>query len=172
MNTRECIATKLDIREFSSDEVSTNSIKEILESARKTGSGLNTQHWRFILVREKDNLKKLSDASTSGQWIIGANFAIIILTDPKYSFHLLDAGRLIQNMQLSAWDEGIGSGIYTGVIPDQMRKHFNLPSNLNISAVLGFGYPKNRIKGNTKNRKSIEDISSIESYGRSIKEIL
>lgn len=172
MKTRECIATKLDIREFSSDGVSKNIIKEVLDSARKTGSGLNTQHWRLILVKEKDNLKKLSEDSTSGQWIIGANFAIIILTDPKYSFHMLDAGRLIQNIQLSAWDEGVGSGIYTGIKQENMRKHFNIPTDFNISAVLGFGYPKKSMEGKTKNRKSIEEITFNESFGSPINEIL
>lgn len=172
MNTRECINSKLDIREFSSDNVSINTIKEILESARKTGSGLNTQHWRFILVKEKDILKRLSDDSTSGRWIAGANFAIIILTDPKHSFHMLDAGRVVQNMQLSAWDEGVGSGIYTGVKLKDMRNHFKIPSDYNISAVVGFGYPKKSITGKTKNRKAIGEITFIESFGNSLNEIL
>jgi nitroreductase len=172
MNTRECISTKLDIREFSSINVSANTIKEILESARKTGSGLNTQHWRFILVRDKDNLKRLSEDSTSGQWIIAANFAIVILTDPKHSFHMLDAGRLVQNMQLSAWDEGVGSGIYTGIKQEQMRNHFNIPSDLSISAVLGFGYPKKSIIRKAKNRKLAEEMTFNESFGSSINEIL
>jgi nitroreductase len=114
MNTVDCIATKLDIREFSQENVSPSIISIILNSARYSGSGLNTQHWRFIVIKEKNNLKKLSEDSTSGQWIVGANFAIILLTDPNYGFHLLDAGRVIQNMQLSAWENGVGSGIYTG----------------------------------------------------------
>ena len=88
MNTIDCIATKLDIREFNNEDISSSIISTILDSARYSGSGLNTQHWRFIVIKEKNNLKKLSEDSTSGQWIIGANFAIIILTDPKYGFHV------------------------------------------------------------------------------------
>ena len=33
---------------------------KILESARLTGSSLNTQPWRFIVIQNKDNLLKLS----------------------------------------------------------------------------------------------------------------
>jgi nitroreductase len=167
MNTVDCIATKLDIREFSNDSVPPNVISTILNSARYSGSGLNTQHWRFIVIKEKNNIKKLSEDSTSGQWIVGANFAIILLTDPNYGFHLLDAGRVIQNMQLSAWDNGVGSGIYTGIKDDKMRDDFKIPLNLSISAVVGFGYPRKSITGKRKNRKPINELAFNEIYGNS-----
>ena len=167
MNTVDCIATKLDIREFGNDNVPQNVISSILDSARYSGSGLNTQHWRFIVIKEKSNIKKLADDSTSGKWIVGANFAIILLTDPNYGFHLLDAGRVIQNMQLSAWDNGVGSGIYTGIKDDKMRNDFKIPLNLNISAVVGFGYPKKSITGKRKNRKPINELAFSEVYGNS-----
>jgi nitroreductase len=167
MNTVDCIATKLDIREFSQENVSPSIISIILNSARYSGSGLNTQHWRFIVIKEKNNLKKLSEDSTSGQWIVGANFAIILLTDPNYGFHLLDAGRVIQNMQLSAWENGVGSGIYTGVRDEKMRTDFKIPPNLSISAVLGFGFPKKSITGKRKNRKPLSELAYNEVYGNS-----
>ena len=167
MNTVDCIATKLDIREFSQENVSPSIISTILNSARYSGSGLNTQHWRFIVIKEKNNIKKLSEDGTSGQWIIGANFAIILLTDPNYGFHLLDAGRVIQNMQLSAWENGVGSGIYTGVRDEKMRTDFKIPSNLSISAVLGFGFPKKSITGKRKNRKPLSELAYNEVYGNS-----
>ncbi len=167
MDTLNCIATKLDIREFSEENVPVEMIPTILNSARYSGSGLNTQHWRFVVIKAKNNLKKLSEDSTSGQWIVGANFAIILLTDPNYSFHLLDAGRVIQNMQLSAWDCGVGSGLYTGISVKKMRSDFNIPSNLNISAVVGFGFPKKSITGRSKNRKPINELAYDEVYGNS-----
>lgn len=167
MDTVDCIATKLDIREFGNDNVPQNVISSILDSARYSGSGLNTQHWRFIVIKEKSNIRKLADDSTSGKWIVGANFAIILLTDPNYGFHLLDAGRVIQNMQLSAWDNGVGSGIYTGIKDDKMRNDFKIPLNLNISAVVGFGYPKKSVTGKRKNRKPINELAFSEVYGNS-----
>jgi nitroreductase len=45
MDAFECIATKLDVREFSSQNISAEIKSKILEAARLTGSGLNTQHW-------------------------------------------------------------------------------------------------------------------------------
>ena len=69
MDAFECIATKLDIREFGLQDISAEIKSKILEAARLTGSGLNTQHWRFVIIEEKKNLKKLAEDSTSGGWI-------------------------------------------------------------------------------------------------------
>ena len=115
MDTFECITTKLDVREFSAEDVPVEVRSKVLEAARLSGTGLNTQHWRFILVDNKQNLKMLAEDSTSGSWIRGANFAIIVLTNPEYNFHLIDAGRVAQNMQLAAWNHNVGSGLFTGI---------------------------------------------------------
>jgi len=53
MDAFECVATKLDIRAFSSKEVPREIKLKVLEAARLTGTGLNTQHWRFILIENK-----------------------------------------------------------------------------------------------------------------------
>jgi nitroreductase len=81
-------------------------------------------------VDSKQNLKTLAEDSTSGSWVRGANFAIIILTNPEYSFHLIDAGRVAQNVQLAAWNHKVGSGLFTGIREEKFRNHFELPDEL------------------------------------------
>ena len=61
MDTFDCIATKLDIREYSKQKISIEIIDKILEAARLTGTGLNTQHWRFIVVEDRNNLNQLAE---------------------------------------------------------------------------------------------------------------
>ncbi|MDQ3839871.1 MAG: nitroreductase family protein [Thermoproteota archaeon] len=167
MDTFECIATKLEIREFSQQDIPLETRSKILETARLTGTGMNTQHWRFILVEKKANLRKLAEDSTSGSWVSGANFAIIVLTNPKYGFHMIDAGRVLQNMQLAAWNQGIGSGLFTGIKEERLRNDFAIPRELNPSVVLGFGYPAKKIIGNRKNRLPIQELIHYERYGES-----
>ena len=170
MDAYDCILTKLEIREFSDQSSVSSEIRlKILESARLTGSSLNTQPWRFIVIQNKDNLKKLSDDSTSGKWISGANFAIIILTNPYFRFHLIDAGKVVQNMQLAAWNYGVGSALFTGIEEDRMRRDFAIPIDYKPVIVVGFGYPKKKITGKTKkkNRLTMHELVSFEEYGKS-----
>src|SRR4051794_36013700 len=171
METFECIATKLDVREYSNEDVPEHIVSNILEAARPTGTGLNTQHWRFVLVKDKDNLKKLAEDSTSGKWVAGANFAIMVLTNPKYGFHMIDAGRVLQNMQLAAWDQGIGSGLFTGVKEEKLRDNFAIPMDLIPSVIVGFGYPARKLTGKRKNRLPRDDLVFYEKYGRTNKQV-
>jgi nitroreductase len=164
MEVYDYVITKLDIREYSQKEIPKDIKLKILEAARSTGSGKNLQHWRFIVVKDKENLKKLADDSITGKWIVNANFAVIVLTDPKYPFHLIDAGRVVQNMQIAAWGYGIASCIFTGINKEKLRKDFNIPEDLEPSVVVGFGYPVKKIKGK-KNRKPLNELVFIEKYG-------
>ena len=167
MDAFECIATKLEVREFSPQKVPSEIRSKILEAARLTGTGMNTQHWRFIMVEKKDNLKKLAEDSTSGSWVAGANFAVIVLTNPQYGFHLIDTGRVLQNMQLTAWNQGVGSGLFTGIREDKLRGDFAIPKELSPSVTIGFGYPARKVTGKRKNRLPIHELVYYEKYGNS-----
>lgn len=167
MDAFECIETKLEVREFSPQEVPSEIRSKILEAARLTGTGMNTQHWRFIMVEKKDNLKKLAEDSTSGSWVAGANFAVIVLTNPQYGFHLIDTGRVLQNMQLTAWNQGVGSGLFTGIREDKLRGDFAIPKELSPSVTIGFGYPARKVTGKRKNRLPIRELVYYEKYGNS-----
>jgi len=164
MNATEAVRTKLDSREFSTQPVGPEIKKAVLEAARLTQSGVNSQHWRFILVQDPKNIAKLAADSTTGSWVAGANFAVIVCTDPTKNYHLLDAGRAIQDMQLTAWDSGITSRIYTGIKQPDMRRDFAIPESLNSTVVVGFGFPKTKLIGR-KDRKPLSEIAFLERYG-------
>lgn len=164
MDTFDTIATKLDVREYSPKHVPAEIKRKILEAARLTGSSMNTQHWRFVVVQDSANLKKLAVDSTTGPWVEKADFAIIISTNPKIPGSNVDAGRVLQDMQLAAWDSGVASRLYTGFKEDEMRRDFALPSDLKVAAVLGFGYPAKKVIGK-KNRKPLEELAFSERYG-------
>jgi nitroreductase len=162
----DAIKTKIEVRQFS-DRPVPNEIKlRVLEAARMTGSSSNTQHWRFILVQEKQRIALLAHDSTTGGWVVSANFAVVILTNPKVPGYLIDAGRAVQDMQLAAWNDGVGSGIFTGVNKDRLRQDFAIPAELEPSAVVGFGYPQKNITGKKKKRVPLSEVVFAESGGK------
>jgi nitroreductase len=164
MDVFDGIVTKLDVRQFSPKPVPSEIKRNLLEAARMTGTGLNTQHWRFILVEGRKQLKKLAEDSTSGMWVARANFAVIVLTNPKYNFHMIDAGRVLQNMQLAAWNHGVSSGLFTGIRDDKLRSDFAIPKELNVTLIIGFGYPSKKLTGK-KERVPLDKLVYYEKYG-------
>jgi len=167
MDAYDCIMTKLDIREFDQTrKISSETKMRILESARATGSAMNSQHWRFILVQTPTLLRMLAEDSTTGSWVRGANFAVIILTGEKHGFELIDAGRVVQDMQLAAWNLGVVSCIFTGINQTKLRRDFSIPQDLVASVVIGFGYPTKKVTGAKKKRKPLSELVYAESYRR------
>jgi nitroreductase len=164
MDAYDAIRTKLDIREFASKHVDNGAKVKILEAARLTASSMNSQHWRFILVQDPKNLAALVRDSTTGAWVKGADFAVIVNIDPKIPGSAIDAGRATQDMQLAAWDLGIASGVYTGFKAQDLRSDFGIPETLNPAIIIGFGYPRRKIIGK-KNRKPLSEIAFQERYG-------
>jgi len=167
LDAYDCILSKLDIREFDPARRITPDLKrKILEAARLTGSAMNSQHWHFLVVEGQDRLKVLANDSTTGKWVQGANLAVMILTEEKRSFQQIDVGRVVQDMQIAAWNYGVASCIFTGVDKEALQRDFAIPENLNASAVVGFGYPVKKISGRKKNRKMISELVSVDKFGQ------
>lgn len=169
MDAYQVVITKRDVRQFNSKDVPEEIQMRVLEAGRLGGTGKNIQHWRFVLVKDKQNLKRLAEASTTGMWVAGANFAVIVLTDPQLGFHKLDAGRAAEDMQLASWSDGVVSCIYTGIKEDELRRHFDVPEDLSPTVVVGFGYPAEKITGKNKNRKPLEQVAFSETFGNPLK---
>lgn len=165
MDAYQVVITKRDVRNFSPKDVPEDIRIRVLEAGRLCGTGKNIQHWRFVLVTDKQNLQRLAEASTTGMWVQGANFAVIVLTDPQLGFHKIDAGRAAEDMQLAAWSEGVVSCIYTGIKEQELRENFNVPEDLSPTVVVGFGYPATKITGKRKNRKPLDQVAFLEKYG-------
>ncbi|MBI3859457.1 MAG: nitroreductase family protein [Thaumarchaeota archaeon] len=171
MDATQTVRTKLDVREFGTKKVPGKTKLLVLDAGRLTQSGQNSQHWRFILVSRKENLQRLADDSPSGRWVAGADFAVVVLTDPSKGYHMIDAGRAVQDMQLTAWDHGVASGVYTGIREEDMRRDFGVPEALKPTIVVAFGFPKRKLLGR-KNRKKITEVAFAERYGERLDETL
>ena len=114
MDASESILTKLDVREFSGKRVPGEIRGKILEAARLTGSSMNSQHWRFILIQDRSNLERLAEDSTSGKWVATADFAILILVNPKIPGYTIDGGRALQEWSSPPGTSGSSPGSSQG----------------------------------------------------------
>lgn len=164
MDAFEAIETRIEIREFADRRVDETVKRTVLDAGRLAPSGRNLQHWTFVLVDDPDDVDRLGELSPTGGWVADADFAVAICTDPAYDFNELDAGRAITHMQLSAWEEGVGSRIYTVDRPD-VKEFLDIPDTVDLTLVAGFGYPEHDVVGR-KDRKSLSEVASRGRYGR------
>ena len=101
---------------------------------------MNGQPWRFIIVQNKETLRRLGALARTGRYIAQAPLAIVVGMEHSV-FAVSDASRAIQSMILTAWAQGVGSN-WVGF--DNL-KHVNpvrgIPEEIEILAILPFGYP-------------------------------
>ncbi|WP_254863607.1 nitroreductase family protein [Halovivax gelatinilyticus] len=166
MDVTDAIETRIELREFADEAVDDGTKRAILEAGRLAPSGKNTQHWRFVLIDDVDDLAALAEESPTAGWVAGADFAIAICTDPRRSFNEIDAGRAATHMQLVAWERNIGSCLFTGDRPP-IRQLLEVPDESDLTAFLGFGHPIREIRGE-KDREPLDAVAFHGTVGRQL----
>ena len=154
------------VREYAEREVPADVLHTILESAHLTASASNLQPWHFVLVQDREALRKLGSMVRTGPYIAGAAAAVIVAYEKERGdLGISDGSRAIQSMMLTAWSQGVGSN-WTGFAGrlDEVRKQFGLPDSYDVLAVVTFGYPKRKVVGKKK-RKPFGEVVSAERFG-------
>jgi nitroreductase len=139
-------------------------LRRIVESAHLTASAANRQEWHFILVRDRERLRKLGSLVRTGPYTANAAAAVIVAYEKGSRSGVSDASRAIQSMMLTAWGDGVGSN-WTGLTGiDAVREEFGVPDSYDVLAVVPFGYPKRKVVGKKK-RKPFNEVVSSERFG-------
>ena len=158
------------VREYDRRELPDDVARRIVEAAHLTASASNQQAWHFVLVRDRDALRKLGSLIRTGPYVAGAPAAVIVAYEKdKGEFGISDGSRAIQAMMLSAWGDGVASN-WTGFAGrlDNVRLEFGLPDTYDVLAVVPFGYPKRKVLGNKK-RKPFNQVVSAERFGQPLR---
>ena len=110
-------------REFTSEPVSEEELRALAEVARWTGSGGNSQPWRFIIVRHEPLLRRLAGIAmpqTRSLQTAMAAIAITLPNDPEAEvISAYDEGRVAERILVAATMLGLGAGI--GWVREQFR---------------------------------------------------
>ena len=165
MEAFEAIRTLLAVRSYKDTPVPDDVVRRIVEAGRLTGSGMNRQPWHFIVIRERDTLRRLGALASSGSYVAQAPLAIVVATD-RSRFAVSDASRAIQSMLLAGWADGVGSNWVGFGGLESARALLDIPASLDVLAILPFGYPARAVGRGNKQRKPLGDVAHREKYGR------
>jgi nitroreductase len=166
MNVFETVRTVLAVRDYEARAVPADAVRRIVEAGRLCASSKNSQPWHFVVVQERELLRQLGAAVRSGRYIAQAPLAVAVAIE-RNQYSISDGSRAIQSMILTAWSEGIGSN-WTGFLGmDEVKSLLGIPAELDLLAVLPFGYPANPIGAGKKERKSLAEVAHRERFGQS-----
>ena len=103
VGTIRAIQQMRQIRQFAADPVPDDVVNHLLEVARWSGSASNAQPWHFVVVTDREKLRKLGELRPTINWVGAAPLGIAITLDAESLSH--DLPIEIQRT-LRAYDEG------------------------------------------------------------------
>lgn len=132
-------------RQYGQGGVSDEQLNELLEIARWTGSGRNSQPWHFIIINDEATLKKISRLRSPINWVAEAPLAIAIVLDGKHpNLELYDEGRVTERLLIGAYTFGLGGGIAWFGTDDhetQAKQILGIPEERTAHSVVVIGHP-------------------------------
>lgn len=170
----ERIRTVRQIRQYAAEAVPDAVIKQLLRVAQWTGSSRNTQPWHFVVVTDKDQLRKISQLRAPINWLASAPVGIAIVLDGEREVsEAYDEGRASERILIAAHDLGYGAGVAwygdEGQEADAKRI-LGIPAERTARSIVMIGRPVStkdpRPNPRRGGRKPLSEIVSYERYSK------
>ncbi len=152
MDIMDLIAARHSVRNFLPDPIPDEVLQEVLEAGRLAPSAQNRQPWRYVALRNNEQVKKLALncglIGLSNIFIRSAPCLIVACADASKSvrinqqdYYLVDTAISLQQMVLAAWNRGLGSCWLAAYSEKTIKKYLRLPAKWRVVALLPLGYP-------------------------------
>jgi nitroreductase len=152
MNVYDLILKRRTIRKFKPQEISEESLRKFINAARVAPQAANMQPLKYIVVNEEKLLDPIFDTTAWAGYIRpqgdpqegekpSAYIVILADTEIKKAGYDVDAGAAVENIILTALEEGIGSCWLGAINKDKIKEILNIPDKYIIHTMLALGYP-------------------------------
>lgn len=126
-------------------------LERLLNAARLAPSGGNIQPREYVLVTERDLLDKVFDTLKWAMYLAPAGapregerpvayVVVLVDTRKKAEGGEVDCAAAIENMLLTAWEEGIGACWMASINREELRRVLAIPDYCKICFVVALGY--------------------------------
>lgn len=173
-DTLEVVRTVRQIRQYAPDPVPDEVLAQLLRIARWTGSSRNTQPWHFVVVRDPQQLRALSQLRTPINWLAAAPVGIAIVLDGASAMgEAYDEGRVTERILIAANTLGYGGGVaWYGDEAQQTeaKRILSIPQERTARSIVMVGRATSRKdpRPNARpgGRKPMSEIVSYDRWGR------
>ncbi len=164
MDVMTAIRTEPVVAEFLEQPVSDTIIRKVVEAGYKIQLPYPSPACHFIVVRDMDKLRALSECARYSGHIAEAAFIVVPI---KEDINPFVEGQMIAYMQLAAWDFGLGSCLAPIRDPDRFRLLLHIPEKLTYDTAISFGLlaePVRKRKAKDSNSLALEDLIRWEHW--------
>lgn len=168
-NFKDLVQLRRSHRKFTDEEIDAEDVRLIMRAGLMAPTSKGQRAWQFVVVDDKMDLEKLSDAKDlGGQLIKGAALAIVVLGDPMQNDCWVEDGSIAAiTMQYQAEELGLGScwvqmrgrGLSDGTTADTViRGILDIPENFNVLCVIAVGHKADERKPQNEDKLKWENV--------------
>ena len=150
-NALDVIMTRTSVRAYRDCPVGADTLELLLRAAMAAPSAVNRQPWAFVVVDDRELLRKFSEALPFAKMAAEAPLAVVVCGDlsrnPGASgeWWVMDASAASENLLLAAHAMGLGA-VWTGIYPREervraVREILGLPAHVVPLNLVPVGYP-------------------------------
>jgi len=164
METFLALSKRASVRSYQDKPIKKDMLEKLIDAGRRAPSARAVEPWEFIIVSDKDILKKFSEIAANGSFIKGAAACIVIYcSETKY--YLEDGSAATENILIQAADMGLGACWIAGdkkPYDKQISELLSVPANLKLISLISLGWPVTKQEQNKK--RTMNDVIHWEKY--------
>jgi nitroreductase len=170
MEYKELLQKRRSIREFEDKDVALETVEEIIQESYLAPSSGNRQEWRFVIVNNREWVKRVSDESKKNilqdiqsdpnsymkryqKALENENFnvfynapCLVLILGPRDNHTLeIDCSLIAAHFMLSAAERGLGTcwvGLGKEIRNPEILAELGIPDEVQLVAPIALGYPK------------------------------
>ena len=145
----DAILARRSIRKYTSEPVTDEDIKKLLEAAMAAPTGGNRKPWHFIIIKERETLDRLAVRHPYGKMLTEAPLCIAVCGDPSLTplprnFVPQDCSAATMNILHAAVALGLGA-VWIGLALDEhydmARSLLDIPEDIVPHNLIAIGHP-------------------------------
>jgi len=152
MRTYEYIKSRRTIRQFKPEAVPHDLLQKFVNAARLAPSAANLQPLEYIVVTDEKVRKQIFPCLKWAGYISPAGdpkpgqepvayIVVVVNTSIREKGYERDVGAAMENMILTAWEEGVCSCWIVSVDREKVGDILNITESYRLDSVLALGYP-------------------------------
>ena len=161
------------VRQYSSEAVNDDVVAQLLQIARWSGSWGNSQPWHFVIIRDRDVLRRISQVRPLMSWLAAVPLAIAIVLDEAGTSQAYDEGRVTERLLIGAHILGLGGTAWFGddAQEAEAKRILGIPAERTARSLVAIGHPTSAkdpvLDLLTSGRKPLSELVSYERWGKS-----
>lgn len=157
MEIIEAIKSRTSVRKFSDKKIDSNTLITILDATRFAPSAFNRQEWRFVVVKDSENMLKMVEEAKTQPFV--AEAPVVIVACAKSSGPIMSCGQpcyvidvaiALDHLSLAALEYGVSSCWVSLFNENKVKEMFDIPDKVRVIALMLLGYPSEQVMSEKK----------------------